>query len=72
MGNRALDATSAKPLTSLGGKTASDTNITRGEAEQIGGQFHFFPGTNIASIEISTFHVLHCVVRSTPNTVFSC
>lgn len=39
----------------------SDTNITRGEAEQIGGKFHFFPGTNIASIEISTFHVLHCV-----------
>lgn len=41
---------------------ASDMNITRGEARQIGGEFYFYPGTDIATIEISTFHVLHCLV----------
>ncbi|TQV93215.1 hypothetical protein V2A60_010350 [Cordyceps javanica] len=39
----------------------SDMNITRGEAEQIGGDFYFYPGTDIATIEISSFHILHCL-----------
>ncbi|OAA77852.1 hypothetical protein LEL_04675 [Akanthomyces lecanii RCEF 1005] len=39
----------------------SDMNITRDEAEQIGGAFYFYPDTDIATIEISTFHVLHCL-----------
>lgn len=40
---------------------ASDMNITRGEAKQIGGDFYFYPGTDIATIELSTFHILHCL-----------
>ncbi|ETS83863.1 hypothetical protein PFICI_05739 [Pestalotiopsis fici W106-1] len=39
----------------------SDTNITREEAQQIGGEFYFYPGTDIATIEISSFHLLHCL-----------
>lgn len=43
-------------------------NITRGEARQIGGEFYFYPGTDIATIEISSFHMLHClgVLRERP------
>ncbi|KAK0707792.1 hypothetical protein B0H67DRAFT_588614 [Lasiosphaeris hirsuta] len=39
----------------------SDTNITRREAQQIGGEFYFYPGTDVATIEISSFHILHCM-----------
>lgn len=37
-------------------------NITREEAQQIGGEFYFYPGTDIATVEISSFHALHCLV----------
>ncbi|KAK3348906.1 hypothetical protein B0T25DRAFT_231471 [Lasiosphaeria hispida] len=36
-------------------------NITREEALQSGGEFYYFPGTDIAQIEVSFTHMLHCL-----------